>query len=201
MVEVRVVGWVYMDDPDRYQCGNRHPFLPVRANDPYDAGLTTPPQHVTRCASGQTSLLRLGAFQVNHGLRLAEAIDGTSKTAAVSELITVEGQDTRGAMHFGAAAMYMHDQAPNTTTTTVLGTTDDWSDWTRYCKSDANPDAPCVANRRQWAGQWQHNARSVHTGGVNLVRLDASVEFIGDDIDLAAWHAMATPAGEEVVSQ
>ena len=195
------IGWVYMDDADRFQCKYSNPFLGILGNDPYGSGLVDLPNHVSRCPGGKTSMIRLGAFQVNHGLRLAEATDGTSKTAAVSELLAVEGLDTRGTLHFPAGSLYMHDQAPNTTTAIINGTAGNWFDWTRYCEAN-NPNAPCRDNNKPggWRGQYNHTARSLHSGGVNLVRLDASATFIADDIDLALWHAYCTPNGEEVVN-
>lgn len=197
------IGWIFMDDPDPNQCKNSNPFarLVFQGTDLYGTGLSTPANHATRCPNELSSMIRLGSFQINRGLSLARATDGTSKTAAVSELITVAGQDTRGAMHFGAGAMYMHDQAPNTITATINGTSGDWEDRTRFCSDTPFEAAPCDENSGQWRGQWNHTARSLHTGGVNLVRLDASVAFINDDIDLAVWQALATPDGEEVVSE
>jgi prepilin-type N-terminal cleavage/methylation domain-containing protein/prepilin-type processing-associated H-X9-DG protein len=42
-------------------------------------------------------------------------------------------------------------------------------------------------------------AGSRHPGGVNVVFLDGSVRFIRDGIDAAAWWAIATKAGGEIV--
>jgi prepilin-type N-terminal cleavage/methylation domain-containing protein len=42
-------------------------------------------------------------------------------------------------------------------------------------------------------------ARSHHPSVVNAAMMDGSVQSIGDDIALAAWRAMATRSGEEVV--
>lgn len=46
-----------------------------------------------------------------------------------------------------------------------------------------------------------HAARSFHPGGVNVVFADGSVQFIGDQIELNAWRALGTCAGEEVSSR
>ena len=43
-------------------------------------------------------------------------------------------------------------------------------------------------------------ARSRHPGGVNILFADGSVHFIKNSINLAAWQAIATVAGGEVVS-
>lgn len=41
-------------------------------------------------------------------------------------------------------------------------------------------------------------SRSHHPGGVNSARLDGSVHFVANEIQLANWRALATRAGEEV---
>jgi len=43
-------------------------------------------------------------------------------------------------------------------------------------------------------------ARSRHPAGVNVGFCDGSISFIGDGIDLVAWRALWTRAGEETVS-
>jgi prepilin-type processing-associated H-X9-DG protein len=42
-------------------------------------------------------------------------------------------------------------------------------------------------------------ARSYHTGGVNVCFSDGSVHFISDNINFAAWQALGTRAGGEVL--
>jgi prepilin-type N-terminal cleavage/methylation domain-containing protein len=42
-------------------------------------------------------------------------------------------------------------------------------------------------------------ARSFHTGGVNALRMDGSVGFVRDGIPLAAWRALSTRSGGEVI--
>ncbi|TWT90309.1 Type II secretion system protein G precursor [Pseudobythopirellula maris] len=198
------IGWVWMDNPADFtsypfQCRTKsqiNPFANRYAEDPYGTGVTEEPKHWSKCEDG-SSLYRLGAFLVNKGLKLARATDGTSKTAAVSELITVPGVDTRGAMHFGAAAMYMHDFVPNAKQVTLLGKPDDWKDLTRYCVNEYN--APCKQNSQAWKGQWNQTARSNHPGGVNTLFVDGSAKLVQDSIEQLIWHAYSTPDGEEVV--
>jgi hypothetical protein len=43
-------------------------------------------------------------------------------------------------------------------------------------------------------------ANSNHTGGVNVVMGDATVQYISDSVDLAIWRALGTRAGKEVVN-
>jgi prepilin-type N-terminal cleavage/methylation domain-containing protein/prepilin-type processing-associated H-X9-DG protein len=44
-------------------------------------------------------------------------------------------------------------------------------------------------------------ARSYHTGGVNVVLMDGSVHFISGSIAPAAWRALGTRAGGEVIAE
>jgi len=143
-----------------------------------------------------SSLSRFGTFMVNKGRRISEFEDGTSKTAAVSEVLTIPGTvgnssngDTRGVLHFGAGSMYMHDATPNYIDKIVI-------DQTRYCIGVDN--APCTATNDTWKGGWHHYARSAHPGGVNLMMVDTSVRFVSDDVDLDTWKAYSTPRGGEI---
>lgn len=42
-------------------------------------------------------------------------------------------------------------------------------------------------------------SRSYHPGGVNTCRVDGSVEFVGQQVSRAAWQAMATRNGGEII--
>jgi prepilin-type processing-associated H-X9-DG protein len=71
-----------------------------------------------------------------------------------------------------------------------------------YCDTAIPANHPfklnCVQNRadgNQWAA-----ARSKHSGGVNAAMADGSVRFIRDSINLAAWQAMGTKSGGEVIA-
>ena len=44
------------------------------------------------------------------------------------------------------------------------------------------------------------SARSLHTGGVNVLFGDGSVTFVGNSVGLAVWRAMGTRNGGEAVS-
>ena len=166
-------GFIWMSDPTPTQDDGTHPRHPL-----------APP-------GSNSSLLVQGSFLVNKGRKMSEFKDGTSKTAAASELLNIPGEDTRGALHYGAAIMYMHDFVPNF---------EDGFDRTRHCVNV--PDAPCLPTSSQsWRGAWQHSARSRHTGGVNVLYVDSSVQFISDDISEAAWYALGSPAGGESLTE
>jgi hypothetical protein len=128
---------------------------------------------------------------VNKVRRTSEFEDGTSKTAAISELRNVEGVDTRGVLHFGAGVLYVHDFPPNYTGVV--------KERTRWCVPVDY--APCQTSPNDWKGDWRHFARSAHPGGVNLMMVDTSVRFISEDISDVAWQAIATPKGSEIVDE
>jgi prepilin-type processing-associated H-X9-DG protein len=60
-------------------------------------------------------------------------------------------------------------------------------------------DIPCI-ERADSANTWA-SARSKHNEGVNAAMGDGSVQFIADDIDAFAWHAMCTRAGEDTANK
>jgi prepilin-type N-terminal cleavage/methylation domain-containing protein len=164
-------GAVWADDPNWRQ--EEHP----KTSSTYDLLPTS-------------SLEDYGAFFVNRALKLSDVTDGTSNTAAASELRRMEGEDTRGSLHFGSCVMYMHDETPNSSR----------EDRTRWCDRRAAASiAPCRPTTEGWKGEWAHYARSTHPGGVNVMMLDTSVRFISDDVSLTTWHQVSTPFGEEVV--
>lgn len=189
------IGGIWMNDPSPWQdCTNNQFGCTVRAFSTQNGTDVNWPR--INPEKPNSSLMRFGAFQVNRGRKIAEFVDGTSKTAAVAEIRTVEGRDTRGALHYGAAVMYMHDYQPNFK---------QLQDLTRYCVSVV--DAPCrstASNQTQqeadataWRGLWRQFARSSHPGGVNLLAVDGSVRFVPNDIDENIWKSYATPNGEE----
>ncbi|QDU89154.1 putative major pilin subunit [Pirellulimonas nuda] len=172
------IGQIYMHnpDPDQKVAGisgaQKWPFAPY--------------------ASATSSLGASGVFLVNHGRRLAEITDGTSKTAMVAEIINVVGEDTRGALHYGGAVMYMHNVVPNDVSS--------FPDRTRYCVSIPE-NAPCQLTINAWKGGWQQAARSQHPGGAHVLLADCSAQFISDGIQLVNWQVLATPDGEEIATE
>ena len=41
-------------------------------------------------------------------------------------------------------------------------------------------------------------SRSFHPGGVNIVRMDGSVDFVSESIDVSVWRALGTADGREI---
>ena len=136
-----------------------------------------------------SALSGFGPLLINKGIALREATDGTSHTVGFSEIRTVEGDDTRGSLHFGGGVLYVHSELPNTPV----------QDFIRLCVNTF--DAPCAATDATWRGYHKLSARSAHPGGVNVMLLDTSVRFVGDGVDPDVWKAASTFSGEESLRQ
>jgi prepilin-type N-terminal cleavage/methylation domain-containing protein len=156
-----------------------------------------------------SNLLGYGPMMIARGMKLKEATDGTSNTAAASEIIKHEGDDTRGALHFGGGALYMHTFPPN-----YSGTSADDFDHTRFCAESPAAESLCE-EANDFRGWHRLTARSNHPGGVHLLLLDGSTHFVSDDVDSlsaaeldnysassqpSVWQAVSTFSGDEVVS-
>jgi prepilin-type N-terminal cleavage/methylation domain-containing protein/prepilin-type processing-associated H-X9-DG protein len=157
------------------------------------------------------------AFETN-GRKITEIVDGTSNTAAFSEM--VKG-DFNNAMYSkgdiiaprGVAAPASPDDAYAICQS--VDRTDlkyQWNstgasffysfDITTYTHVGPPNSTNCGCyNCPGGAGHnttaW--NANSFHTGGVNVLFCDGSVHFITDTIDLPTWRALGTRNGGEVL--
>jgi prepilin-type N-terminal cleavage/methylation domain-containing protein/prepilin-type processing-associated H-X9-DG protein len=126
---------------------------------------------------------------VNHKLfsRFRQITDGLSKTIAFSETVQGQNGDLRGFTWWGWSAGFETYASPN-------GSDSDRMQRPEYCKME-EPNPPCATA----AGpRFNNAARSRHSGGVNAVMCDGSVQFVVDDVDLNTWRAASTIKGEEV---
>jgi prepilin-type processing-associated H-X9-DG protein len=138
-----------------------------------------------------------GAFRLEHGRELREFTDGTSQTALGSELLAgqvdvVTDGDFRGIWSLGymGSALYSHFNTPNTSVGDFIDP--------RYCVHDEL--RPCDPSSDMNHYEDQHvAARSLHTGGVNVLFGDGHVDFYSDDVNLAVWRAIATFAADDIV--
>lgn len=80
--------------------------------------------------------------------------------------------------------------APNTKSPHVADELDYDVDWTNQQEGKSATIATFAAV----------TSRSHHDGGVNVVRMDGSVEFISGEIELPVWQAMFTRNGAEAVN-
>ncbi|BBO31212.1 DUF1559 domain-containing protein [Lacipirellula parvula] len=128
-----------------------------------------------------------------------EITDGLSNTMLASE--TVQGQDVvdpvnpvanardlRGLTWWGWSAGFETRNGPNTSSADTMQQKE-------YCSS-APPNPPCDSPSSAASYHWAA-ARSRHPGGVNAAMCDASVQFVTDGVDLAAWRAASTMQAEE----
>jgi prepilin-type N-terminal cleavage/methylation domain-containing protein len=130
-------------------------------------------------------------------VRLSDIVDGTTHTLLVSEGIApVSSQNYCGPLgevisgNIGGA-LFDARLAPNSNEPDFIE---------RICPRDGGDveyPAPCqfVATNN---AQATAAARSYHRSGVVASRVDGSVTFIFEDIDLKAWQAAGTRAGEEI---
>jgi prepilin-type N-terminal cleavage/methylation domain-containing protein len=163
-------------------------FGPMR-----DSTLANLPVKRRKPGSNVISTSAAGVFFLNSMLRVASITDGTSKTAFVSEIRVVEGEDFRGVFHYPEGPLYHHNFTPNSLI----------PDNIRQSMCVDVPDAPCIGTFNSWnPRRLTMTARSHHPGGVNLLLGDSSARFINDSIDLSVWQALATPElipGERVI--
>ncbi|HEY7312539.1 MAG TPA: DUF1559 domain-containing protein [Gemmataceae bacterium] len=151
-----------------------------------------------------------GVFLLNHRIGIKDITDGTSNTAAFSEIST--GNGAMGGPG-PSDARYQFIQLPGSTPTTPAACTPGAGTWdgmrgdrwinggylstlyNHYVPPNARGVFDCInaANNYGLAA-----ARSWHTGGVNSMFCDGSVHFISDSISLSTWQALGTRAGGEV---
>jgi len=154
---------------------------------------------------------------------IRDVLDGTSNTAAFSERVLGDLDDTIiGPGDFRRTV----PQDPNQTTATILASCTSTvptgshnshmgtgaGAWTygHYDKTVYNhlftPNSPitdCCTNVSYVDGNNEGaiaTARSYHPGGVNVVMADGSVRFVSSSIALAVWRAVGTRAGGEAIS-
>jgi prepilin-type N-terminal cleavage/methylation domain-containing protein/prepilin-type processing-associated H-X9-DG protein len=118
--------------------------------------------------------------------------DGTSKTLLLSETVCTASDDTfdvRGDMlnDDDGCSTFMTRSTPNSGTDITPF----------FVPSPALPENP----PGRVGANAEKSARSRHPGGVNVVMADSSLHFISNDISLAAWKAMGTMNGSEIISE
>jgi prepilin-type N-terminal cleavage/methylation domain-containing protein/prepilin-type processing-associated H-X9-DG protein len=129
-------------------------------------------------------------FGYNYVRSLAEARDGLSQTLFMSEVLWSDKvRDQRGDVYNDdrGCAQFMAVNTPNSSAPCVAS-----------CWGVVAPDPPC--NTRS-GNEAYVTARSNHSGGVNGLLGDGSVQFYRDTITLATWRALSTTQGGEAISQ
>jgi prepilin-type N-terminal cleavage/methylation domain-containing protein len=140
-------------------------------------------------------------FGMNRGARIAEMLDGTSKTMVMAEYLRgTPGPNARGmfwTFHAGGGCLFTR-RTPNSNEEDVLPSDENWCSSTRgHNRPDLN--LPCRPSTAGGWGDTNATSRSLHPGGVNILLGDSAVRFVSDDIDISLWRALATIAGGELV--
>jgi len=137
------------------------------------------------------------------------AIDGTSNTVAVSEIIGFDNKgDIRGVWltgSMGGSAFVTRNQ-PNMnpfgqTDTTIQDRAKDAIVGCGQKVLNTGKDLTCndVSSVGDGKTAWA-TARSRHKGVVVAGLCDASVRTVSDNVDVIVWHAMGTRSGREAIS-
>ena len=142
---------------------------------------------------------RKTALYMNSRTRFGEIHDGTSKTIFLSEHIAARpdpGVDDTGDFDvraywsdsFGASFSGMF--TPNSSIGDACMSN---------CHDQPDNGTPAQPLRTPYWGHWANAARSRHPGGVNTARIDGSVDFMSETIDIVLWQAMLSMDGGELV--
>ncbi|MCH2131510.1 MAG: DUF1559 domain-containing protein [Pirellulaceae bacterium] len=127
------------------------------------------------------------------GTKLSSIEDGTSNTIGYSELLGFDHrQDVRGVWVSAAmgASIFTAFLSPNSPDAdNVLG-----------CAPNIDPTDPRPCTQISGGCAAYAAARSSHPGGVVTGRVDGSVQFQSESIDINIWRALCTREGGETVS-
>jgi prepilin-type N-terminal cleavage/methylation domain-containing protein/prepilin-type processing-associated H-X9-DG protein len=154
-----------------------------------------------------------GLIFLDFKIGLASVTDGTSNTAAFGEhvkgdfsnAISTELSDTYqpGTHPASADEAYQNCRAVNILDLTMQGNSNAGAPWmsdghtpARYYHASPPNSRGCMFPPQRIST----TANSRHPGGVNVTMADGSVRFFKSTINLAAWRAVGTRNGGEVVS-
>ncbi len=156
-----------------------------------------------------------GVFLLNNAVRITDIADGTSNTAAMSEALLGDGQTVTGSApsDLRRQALVLSGSTLTTPGTCGGGAVNGavWSGtyngniWLNggYWATDYNhyyPPNPSTWDCLNTANNYGLKAaRSLHSGGVNLLLCDGSVRFVQNGVSLTTWRALGTRAGGEVL--
>ena len=135
-------------------------------------------------------------FYIDFGAKFGDITDGSSNTLCMMEMLQPprdhSGQltDRRGRIWNDDSACYQISAriAPNSRSPDF-----------GQCIDNPLQGWPCTRNTAQ-ALEFFMGSRSRHTGGVNAVLCDGSVQFISNSVDLIGWASMSGMSDGAVVS-
>jgi prepilin-type N-terminal cleavage/methylation domain-containing protein/prepilin-type processing-associated H-X9-DG protein len=148
--------------------------------------------------SQTTNPNQLGKWMIGSkiGTKIAEIRDGTTKTFMVSELVGVEDvADGRGAWVWPAmgGSIFSAHYGPNSATVDTGPGCDP-----AFAPKINIPQLKCTT--ADTSVNAFASARSMHSGGVNMVMCDGSGQFIADSIDPNLYQALSTRYGSPVLN-
>ncbi|OJW25107.1 MAG: prepilin-type N-terminal cleavage/methylation domain-containing protein [Planctomycetales bacterium 71-10] len=166
-----------------------------------------------------------GVFWDNSAVTIAAVVDGTSNTMFMSQCHLGAGVDTTGATPSDRARQMVNVASQFRPTTVAPGGYTPSANNPDLAALTANPTAWSGTRGVSWIVGTQAmtgfsayqppnsrvpdayghgfgwiGARGPHPGGVLTLLGDGSVRFVKDSVDLAAWRALSTRAGGEVIS-
>lgn len=146
-----------------------------------------------------------GVFAVGRRVRLTDVTDGLSNTAFVSESLLGPGPDTTNPAQVVPRLYYAKlTQGPLTPAACTAAAV-----W-QGDRCDMWSDGPAVVYDHFYppnVGTWDCNAdgdygwraaRSLHTGGVQVLFGDGHVRLVANSINLDTWRALATRSGDDL---
>jgi prepilin-type N-terminal cleavage/methylation domain-containing protein/prepilin-type processing-associated H-X9-DG protein len=162
-----------------------------------------------------------GVFLLNRPLRMAEILDGTSNTLGLAEVKAFTPYLRDGGNPAGAA---MRPNSPDQVASfggefksdsghtewvdarihqTGFTTTFSPNTFTPYSTGGKTYDIDFNSSREGRSPTLPTYAvvtsRSYHPGGVNILKMDGSVQFLASSIDRTVWQSLGSRAGGEVV--
>jgi prepilin-type N-terminal cleavage/methylation domain-containing protein/prepilin-type processing-associated H-X9-DG protein len=149
---------------------------------------------------GQTFDL-VPALYTNSTTEIQDITDGTSHTIVLSELAiapvapNIDGTtdfDIRGFWSDTFGCFFTGMLGPNTPKPDECQTNCHGPD------VHGDPLLPAKRSGFNFWGHWALAARSRHPGGVNVTRVDGSVQFVEDTIDIRLWQALISINGGEI---
>ncbi len=170
-----------------------------------------------RACSGNTWDARTGngMFWQNSSVRPAHVTDGLSNTAAFSERLLGDDDDTSVDLNtdlYGTQGTWTEQTLKEwceslTPTIAAMASLHDsnngmtWLEgnmnWTRY-NHVSTPNKPSCKNRFTWNGVIMP-ASSRHPGGVHLLLGDGAVRLVSSSVHEPTWRALGSVAGHEVI--
>ena len=124
--------------------------------------------------------------------RFGDIPDGLSNTLMVAEVQQGMGNDLRGYGWWSWASQFTTYLPPNSAEPDAMQNAS-------YCDNQPDQNLPCVTETSSNPNKMA--ARSRHTGGVQAVFCDGSVQFVSENIAINTWRALSSTRGGEVVGE